>query len=561
MASLATISQATAFPSRAPRCRRNLFSAPKLSHTLRGNTIATSQVASTNGAAEDLKGLLSRFDSDGDGRLTIEEVQQAFAAMQALRDNSSPSKPAAAAAAPQTPPASAHAASTSTPAASAAAAGPLSWDLQVFTGFVNAVKSGEGPMSALMRYMKGKLRNEGKNRALASDLLWSFCGMFSAVAALGVMNLYVRTWPVVGEWHQQGLGLLLGSFGTLCVLIFGRPEAEAVRVWNLLAGHVIATVTVLTLLHLLGPSVLSRALAMAAMIAVMLFTDSVHPPGGALVLMAVDSAAIQRMDCPKPPSPTPPSPKPPSPTPPLPPSPSPPSPKPPSPKPPSPTPPSPQPPSPKPPSPNPPSPQPPSPAPPVCTADTAWAQPAGLSPNSDGTYSGTTVPVYSGSGTVVSNKFWQWYPVPDTSKWGGYFSVPLPPAGQTYTTPVSGANILIGCAGCAKNDKSKGYVAALVELAVYRPTDSSKPAIGYCGVRMTSGIDLTDEHLYASYAQLTDSAPGSFKPIDAVVDTIRATTSTLLSTTIFTQTFTGTISGSTGWIACHLGVEQCVPAS
>lgn len=35
----------------------------------------------------------------------------------------------------------------------------------------------------------------------------------------------------------QGLGLLLGSFGTLCVLIFGRPEAEAVRVWNLLVSE------------------------------------------------------------------------------------------------------------------------------------------------------------------------------------------------------------------------------------------------------------------------------------------------------------------------------------
>ncbi|KAG2450011.1 hypothetical protein HYH02_000115 [Chlamydomonas schloesseri] len=206
--------------------------------------------------------------------------------MQALRDNSSPS---AASTSPAPAPA---AASTSAPAAAA----PLSWDLQVFTGFVNAIKRGESPMSALWRYMRGKLSNQGKNRARASDLLWSFCGMFAAVTALGVMNLYVRTWPVVGEWHQQGLGLLLGSFGTLCVLIFGRPDAEAVRVWNLLAGHVIATVTVLTLLHLLGPSVLSRALAMAAMIAVMLFTDSVHPPGGALVLMAVDSAAIQRMD-------------------------------------------------------------------------------------------------------------------------------------------------------------------------------------------------------------------------------------------------------------------------
>ncbi|KXZ42802.1 hypothetical protein GPECTOR_117g367 [Gonium pectorale] len=151
-------------------------------------------------------------------------------------------------------------------------------------------------VSALLSYIGSKLRNNGKARASASDLLWSFCGMFAAVMALGIMNLHVRSWPVVGEWHQQGLGLLLGSFGTLCVLIFGRPEAEAVRVWNLLAGHVIATATVLTLLHVLGPSVFSRSLAMAAMITAMLATDSVHPPGGALVLMAVDSAAIQRMD-------------------------------------------------------------------------------------------------------------------------------------------------------------------------------------------------------------------------------------------------------------------------
>ncbi|PNH03469.1 hypothetical protein TSOC_010483, partial [Tetrabaena socialis] len=62
------------------------------------------------------------------------------------------------------------------------------------------------------------------------------------------------------------------------------------------AGHVIATATVLSLLHVLGPSVFSRSLAMAAMLAAMLLTDSMHPPGGALVLMAVDSAAIQRMD-------------------------------------------------------------------------------------------------------------------------------------------------------------------------------------------------------------------------------------------------------------------------
>ncbi|GLC43995.1 hypothetical protein PLESTB_000217900 [Pleodorina starrii] len=231
----------------------------------------------------DLQSLLARFDRDGDGQLTYAETIEAFAAMQARQlPATQPAKAAAPAPAPAKP--------------VSPQAAPATWDLQVVNGLRDAQSRGQSPLSALLAFMGAKLRNRSKARASASDLLWSFVGMFLAVTALGVMNSSVRTWPVVGEWHQQGLGLLLGSFGTLCVLIFGRPEAEAVRVWNLLAGHVIATATVLTLLHVLGPGVLSRALAMACMIASMLFTDSVHPPGGALVLMAVDSAAIQRID-------------------------------------------------------------------------------------------------------------------------------------------------------------------------------------------------------------------------------------------------------------------------
>ena len=38
----------------------------------------------------------------------------------------------------------------------------------------------------------------------------------------------------------QGLPLLIGSFGTITVLLFGRPEAEAIRFWNLLAGQVLS---------------------------------------------------------------------------------------------------------------------------------------------------------------------------------------------------------------------------------------------------------------------------------------------------------------------------------
>ncbi|KAG2427943.1 hypothetical protein HXX76_011930 [Chlamydomonas incerta] len=187
---------------------------------------------------------------------------------------------------------------------------------------------------------------------------------------------------------------------------------------------------------------------------------------------------------------------------------------------------------------------------------------ANLSPNADGTtYSGTTVPVYTGRGSLVSSTSWQWYPVPDSAKWGGFFKVAMPPVGTTYTTPMSGANVLIGCAGCAQNNKTKGYVAASVELAVYRLNAAT--AIGYCAVRMSSGVDLLEEHLYASTAVLTDSAPGSFKPEDGITTSIPGAptpaNAAFTPTAIFSQGLTGTCDSSTGvaYLACHLSVEKC----
>eukprot|EP00198_Chlamydomonas_reinhardtii_P002139 XP_001691475.1 predicted protein [Chlamydomonas reinhardtii] len=148
--------------------------------------------------------------------------------------------------------------------------------------------------------------------------------------------------------------------------------------------------------------------------------------------------------------------------------------------------------------------------------------------------------------------------------WGGYFRVPMPPIGTTYTTPVTGADVMIACAGCAKNDKSKGYAAASIQLAVYR--QNAATAIGYCCVRMTSGIDLTDEHLYASTAQLTNSAPGSFKPEDGTVTSIPlapTTTTVFKPTSIFSQGLTGSCDANTGYayLACHMVVQECVAAS
>ncbi|GIL93370.1 hypothetical protein Vretifemale_20769 [Volvox reticuliferus] len=153
-----------------------------------------------NSLKPDLQSLLARFDGDGDGQLTYAEADEAFAALRAQQTLiRSQAHTASGLAAPAPAP---------VPAVPSNSPSPATWDLQVAKGFRAALARGESPFVALLSYMASKLSNKGKARASVSDLLWSFVGMFLAVTALGVMNLHVRSWPVVGEWHQQVCGLV-----------------------------------------------------------------------------------------------------------------------------------------------------------------------------------------------------------------------------------------------------------------------------------------------------------------------------------------------------------------
>lgn len=78
----------------------------------------------------------------------------------------------------------------------------------------------------------------------------------------------------------QGAPLLLGSFGTLAILLFGKPEAEPVRLWSVIAGQLGATAIAICTLQVLGANILSRAAAMAAAVTWMMWSDCIHPPGG-----------------------------------------------------------------------------------------------------------------------------------------------------------------------------------------------------------------------------------------------------------------------------------------
>lgn len=86
------------------------------------------------------------------------------------------------------------------------------------------------------------------------------------------------------------------SFGTISVLYFGAGlRAPVLRLWNVVVGHLAAAAFASLALALIQPLWLARAVGLASTVAFMLWTGSVHPPGGALVLILADSAAMQAL--------------------------------------------------------------------------------------------------------------------------------------------------------------------------------------------------------------------------------------------------------------------------
>jgi len=77
--------------------------------------------------------------------------------------------------------------------------------------------------------------------------------------------------------HQP---LVLGSFGASCVLLFGFPESPFSQPRNVVAGHLLISLTGLIALTVLGPHWWAMALATGAAMALMLATRTVHPPAG-----------------------------------------------------------------------------------------------------------------------------------------------------------------------------------------------------------------------------------------------------------------------------------------
>ncbi|MGH8379885.1 HPP family protein [Pseudomonas sp.] len=116
----------------------------------------------------------------------------------------------------------------------------------------------------------------------APSLHFSLLSLIGAALAIGATG-----------WLSQvsGAPWLMASFGASCVLAFGMPDSPLAQPRNIIGGHVIATLVGLAVLHTLGDSWWSTALAVGLALAAMQQTRTLHAPAGANPLVVIASHA------------------------------------------------------------------------------------------------------------------------------------------------------------------------------------------------------------------------------------------------------------------------------
>jgi CBS-domain-containing membrane protein len=109
------------------------------------------------------------------------------------------------------------------------------------------------------------------------SVFWSWLGAFSGIYAVAAITF------------KTGVPMMIGSFGASAVLLYAAWDSPLAQPRNLLGGHLVSAIVAVAIYEFMGRSDVTIALAVATAIAAMLVTQTLHPPGGATALIAVDT--------------------------------------------------------------------------------------------------------------------------------------------------------------------------------------------------------------------------------------------------------------------------------
>lgn len=119
-----------------------------------------------------------------------------------------------------------------------------------------------------------------------SDIVWPSAGAFLAMAMLGKMDQILAS---------KGLAMTIAPQGAVCAVLFLIPSSPTARKYNMFIAQIgCATIGVLAL-SIFGPCWLARSVALAASMAFMIYTRSMHPPAASLPLLFIDGAKFHHL--------------------------------------------------------------------------------------------------------------------------------------------------------------------------------------------------------------------------------------------------------------------------
>lgn len=125
------------------------------------------------------------------------------------------------------------------------------------------------------------------------DNLWAFVGSFLGLSSIGLMQNVFHT---VGNIDAL---FLIGAFGASSVLLFGMTNSPASQPRKLILGSLISAFIGVSVYKLFASTAyiwISPALAVSLSILAMQYTKTLHPPGGAIALIAnIGSEEVRQM--------------------------------------------------------------------------------------------------------------------------------------------------------------------------------------------------------------------------------------------------------------------------
>ncbi|GLR67630.1 membrane protein [Acidocella aquatica] len=114
------------------------------------------------------------------------------------------------------------------------------------------------------------------------DRLQASLGALTGIALTGILSALL-----LGHANSLVLPLLIAPMGAAAVLVFAVPASPLAQPWPVVGGNIISAIAGIATAKLIPDPALAAGIAVAAAIALMSLTRSLHPPGGAVALLCV----------------------------------------------------------------------------------------------------------------------------------------------------------------------------------------------------------------------------------------------------------------------------------